>query len=155
MLTSSAWAISVHLVLKGIPPVVLDQKSSELFWVDSSSVLSFWTMNDCLHLLSIELLFCCFLNCRTLYIFWEPVFCHYMYWLLYKYPIFKIFFDVDCSLKSLLNLLQYCFCFMFWFFGYEAHGILALQPGIEPTPCALEGTVLTTGPTGKSLRCLF
>ena len=22
-------------------------------------------------------------------------------------------------LKSLLNLLQYCFCFMFWFFGRE------------------------------------
>ena len=26
------------------------------------------------------------------------------------------FFDVDHFLKSLLNLLQYCFCFMFWFF---------------------------------------
>ena len=28
-------------------------------------------------------------------------------------------------------------------------GILAPQPGIEPTPPALEGEVLTTGPPGK------
>ena len=40
--------------------------------------------------------------------------------------------------------------FMFWFFGREACGILAPGPGIEPTPPALEGTVLTTGPPGKS-----
>ena len=25
--------------------------------------------------------------------------------------------------KSLLSLLQDCFCFMFWFFGHEAYGI--------------------------------
>ena len=30
--------------------------------------------------------------------------------------LFKIFFYVDHFLKPLLNLLQYCFCFMFWFF---------------------------------------
>ena len=53
-------------------------------------------------------------------------------------------------LKSLLNLLQYCSCFMFWFFGPEACGILAPRPEIEPTPPALEGKVLTTGPPGKS-----
>ena len=34
----------------------------------------------------------------------------------------------------------------------EACGILASQPGIEPTPPALEGEILTTGPSGKSLR---
>ena len=34
---------------------------------------------------------------------------------------------------------------MFWVFGREACGILAPQPGIEPTPPALEGEVLTTG----------
>ena len=39
---------------------------------------------------------------------------------------------------------------MFWFFGCEARGILALGPGIEPAPPALEGEVLTTGPPGKS-----
>ena len=38
----------------------------------------------------------------------------------------------------------------FGFFGREACGILALRPGIEPTPPALEGEVLTTGPPGKS-----
>ena len=61
------------------------------------------------------------------------------------------FFDVDHFLKSLSNLLQYCFCFMFWFFGCKECGILAPQPGIEPTPSALESQVLTTGPPGKSL----
>ena len=38
---------------------------------------------------------------------------------------------------------------MFWFFGHTAHGILALQPGIEPAPPALEGEVLTTGQPGN------
>ena len=56
------------------------------------------------------------------------------------WTIFKVFID----------LLQYCFCFMFWFFGREACGILAPWPGFEPTPPALEGEVLTTGLTGKS-----
>ena len=51
--------------------------------------------------------------------------------------------------KSLLNVLQYCFCFMFWFFGCEACGISAPQPGMEPTPPALEVKVLTTGPPGS------
>ena len=39
---------------------------------------------------------------------------------------------------------------MFRFFGREACGILAPQPGIEPAPPALECEVLTTGPPGKS-----
>ena len=33
----------------------------------------------------------------------------------------------------------------FSFFGHEACGILAPQPRMEATPCALEGKVLTTG----------
>ena len=41
---------------------------------------------------------------------------------------------------------------MFWFFGLEACGILAPQPGIKPTPPVLEEEVLTTGPSAKSLR---
>ena len=53
-----------------------------------------------------------------------------------------------CILKSLLNLLQYCFCFMFLLFGPEASGNLAHQPGFEP---ALEGKVLSAGLPGKSL----
>ena len=44
---------------------------------------------------------------------------------------------------------------MFCFFGREARGILAPQPGIEPAPPALEVEVLTTGPPGKSLLQLF
>ena len=35
-------------------------------------------------------------------------------------------------LTSLLNLLQYCFCFMSWFFGHNERGILAPQSGIKP-----------------------
>ena len=50
--------------------------------------------------------------------------------------------------KSLLNLLQFCFYFMFWFFGGKVCGILTRWPGIEPTPSALEDRVLTSGPLG-------
>ena len=55
--------------------------------------------------------------------------------------------------KSLyLILLQYCFCFIFWFFGPDVCEILVPQPGIKPTPPALEGEVLSTGPPWKSPR---
>ena len=40
---------------------------------------------------------------------------------------------------------------MFWIFGPEAYGILALRPGIQPAPFALEGKVFTTRPPGRSL----
>ena len=72
------------------------------------------------------------------------------------------FFDVDIFLKSLLNLLQYCFCFMPSCFGHEACGQNTRvqsrfnpRPGIEPTPPALEGKVSTTGPPGKSRKIVF
>ena len=63
-------------------------------------------------------------------------------------------FQLELSIfqKSLWNLLQYCFCFMFWFSGHEACGVLAPWPGIEPLPPALEGEVLTTEPPEKSLE---
>ena len=65
---------------------------------------------------------------------------------------FKLFLMWTIFLKSLLNLLHYCFCSMlFWFFVHEACGIPAPWPGIKPTTPALEGEVLTTGPPGKSL----
>ena len=35
--------------------------------------------------------------------------------------------------KSLLNWLQLCFSFLFWFFGCTVYGILALWPGIKPS----------------------
>ena len=53
---------------------------------------------------------------------------------------------------------QYCSCFMFWFFGPEACGILATGQGIEPEPAALGEEVLTQVPPGKSLfpfLCIF
>ena len=49
-------------------------------------------------------------------------------------------------------MLQYCFCFILWFFGFQACGILASRPEIKPTPPMLEGGVLTTGPPGKAPR---
>ena len=84
--------------------------------------------------------------------------------------VFQICWHIECSTfmassfrvcffffkKSLLNLLQYCFCFIFCFFGLQASGILVPQQGIEPAPPALEGEVLTPGPPGKSpSRCSF
>ena len=67
----------------------------------------------------------------------------------------NFFFSCGIFFKSLLNLLQYCFCFMCWFFGHEACGILAPWPGNELAPPALEGEVLTTGWPGKSQYRLF
>ena len=57
------------------------------------------------------------------------------------WTIFKVFI----KLVTVLLLL-----FMFWVFGHETYSILALCPGIEPVPSALEGKVLTTGRPGKS-----
>ena len=55
-----------------------------------------------------------------------------------QYPFFVSFFIFWCRpfLKSLLNLLQYCFCFMFWFFGLQ--GMWNLRSLIRDwtwTPC--------------------
>ena len=44
---------------------------------------------------------------------------------------------------------------VFLFFGHKACGTLVPQPGMEPTPSALEVRVLTTRPPGKSLLSLF
>ena len=37
--------------------------------------------------------------------------------------------------KVFIELLQYCFCLLFWFFGCEACGLLVPRPGIEPAAC--------------------
>ena len=52
--------------------------------------------------------------------------------------------------KSLLNLLQYCFCFVLvlWLQGMWD---LRSPPGIKPASPALEGEIATTGLPGKSL----
>ena len=69
----------------------------------------------------------------------DPCFCFVLMW-----SIFKVF----------LNLLQYCFCFMFWFSGHEACGILAPKPGIKPILPVWKGKISCTGPLGKSLGVL-
>ena len=60
------------------------------------------------------------------------------------------FFKCGPFEDSLLNLWQYCFCFLFWCFGHEACRNLAPGLGIEPTPTALKDDVLRTGRPGKS-----
>ena len=57
---------------------------------------------------------------------------------------------MDYFLKSLLNSVQYYFCFTFWFFAREACEILAPVPGIDPAPPTLEGEILITGQPKKS-----
>ena len=68
-------------------------------------------------------------------------------WSNYLLFIFKGFWGNRPCLKSLLNILQYCFfffflqycfCLMFLFFGHEACGILVPWSGIKPVPPALE-----------------
>ena len=68
-------------------------------------------------------------------------------WIVFSFVLSFFFFpDVD-HLQSLHWASQYCFCFMFWFFN---HKVLEIPLGIEPTPFALEGKVLTIGGSGKS-----
>ena len=66
----------------------------------------------------------------------------------------KGFFGYGQFLKSLLNLLQYCFFLMFWIFGGEAGGLLALRQGIPPTPPALECS-LNPWTAREVLQCSF
>ena len=54
-------------------------------------------------------------------------------------------------LKSTLNSLEYCLCFIFWFWGHKECGILAPTPRIKPAAPAWEGTIFTIGHPGKSL----
>ena len=63
------------------------------------------------------------------------------------WTFFKVFIEFVTTL-----LLFYVFGF---FFGPQACEIPAPRPGIKPTPPALEGQVLTTGPPGKTLHLLI
>lgn len=58
-------------------------------------------------------------------------------------------FIVFIEFVTLLNILFYVLVFG------ESCGIWIPRPGIEPTPSALEGKVLTLGPPGKSLFHCF
>ena len=61
------------------------------------------------------------------------------------WTIFKVFIEFVTILLPFYVLV----------FGPKACGILALRPGIEPAPPALEGEILTRGPPGRSLRQLL
>ena len=52
--------------------------------------------------------------------------------------------------KSLLNLLQYCSCFMFGLFGLKHVRSQFPNQELNLHPLALESKVLTTGPGGMS-----
>ena len=52
-------------------------------------------------------------------------------------------------------MLQYCLCFILWFFGLEVHGVLAPGPGIQPARPALKGQALIIGPAQKSLGTVY
>ena len=61
--------------------------------------------------------------------------------------------------KYWLNLLQYCFCFMLWFFAYKVYGIFSSPARDQAHTPSLEGKVLSVGPpaaaAAKSLQlCL-
>ena len=69
---------------------------------------------------------------------------NFLFWLL----------DVD-GFKVLIEFVTTLLLFdIFHFFGTEACGILAPQPGVESTPLALEGEVLTLDHQGSPL-CVF
>ena len=57
--------------------------------------------------------------------------------------------------KVFLEFVPILFLGFFFFFGHEACGISALQPGLEPAAPVLEGKVFTTGLPGKSLNYLL
>ena len=79
-------------------------------------------------------------------IFWIPstllYFCLMAALFLSDFFISYYFFWCGPFLNSLLHLFQCSFCFIFWFFGCEACGVLAPPTGIELTPPALEESPL-------------
>ena len=60
----------------------------------------------------------------------------------------KDFFDVDHFFKVFIEFVT--ILLLFYVLVFQPGGMWDPQPGIEPTPPALEGKVLTTGPPGKS-----
>ena len=70
----------------------------------------------------------------------------------YFLKFFFFFFWCRPFLKKRLYWILYstAHSFMFCFFGHNSCGILTPWPGIEPTPSALEGEILATGPPKKS-----
>ena len=67
-----------------------------------------------------------------------------------KHVVKRFFFDVDHFKRSLYYI--FIISLQFFIFWPQSCEILVPQPGIKPTPPALEHKVLTTGPPGKSLK---
>ena len=67
----------------------------------------------------------------------------------------KYFFDVDYFFLSLFWIFYNIASVLCFGFLAMRYGILAPWPGIEPTPAAFEGKVLTIGPPGKSPSIFF
>ena len=84
------------------------------------------------------------------YFSWKITFCFCP--LADKTVLLLFIFDVDHVLRSLLIFYNIASVLCFGVFGPKACGILPPQLGIEPTPTAFQGDVLTTEPPAKSLK---
>ena len=71
---------------------------------------------------------------------------------LFTYFLKVFFFFMQTIFLKRLYWIHYstAYSFMFCFLGHNSCGILTSWPGIEPTPSALEGEILATGPPKKS-----
>ena len=83
----------------------------------------------------------CLRNPTKLYDFLSFFFFFFFFFLMWT-----IFNGLCCICYNTVSVL----CFGFLPSRYVGCGILALLPENKPTPPALEGTLLTTGPPGKS-----
>ena len=75
-------------------------------------------------------------------------------WGLREYFFEDFFFPTWTIFEIFIEFVTILFLFyvlFFFFFGHDTCGLLAPWPRIEPVPSALEGEVLTTGTSGKSL----
>ena len=63
---------------------------------------------------------------------------------IYQQYLFKIFLLMWTIFKGFVEFVMILILFYVLVFGLEACGIVAPQPGIEPTPYALKGEILTT-----------
>ena len=85
----------------------------------------------------------------------EQIFCSYFTWAILFFFFFLSFFWCGPFFKkSLLNLLQYCFYFMVWFFDPETWDLSFLIRDQTHTPYTGRWR-LNPGPPGKSQRPLL
>ena len=110
---------------------------------------------------------CCFLFFFYILLFYHPALkveasCYFLphsvfpiYWV-FLIPI-NLYFHINLLLYIFFNVNFFYCCLLYFIYAFNfwphrtTCGILVPQPGIEPTPPALEGGLLTTGPPGKSL----